>query len=122
MKKILLFLFAILLISMGIMAQPTERAQRKMKLYNYTRAVHILNKAVKKPKYHNTAVPLLAECYRMQNDVFNTKVWYSEAINLQGALPEWYYYYAQALRTTGDYVKAREMFVKFAQLKPEDSR
>jgi len=121
MKKILLFLFAILLVTVGAMAQPTKRAQKKMKLYNYTRAIHILSKTVEKPKYQDAAIPLLAECYRMQRDVFNTKAWYGKAVNLPGAEPVWCLYYAQALRNTGEYEKAREMFLKYAQLKPGDN-
>jgi outer membrane protein OmpA-like peptidoglycan-associated protein/tetratricopeptide (TPR) repeat protein len=122
MKKILLFLFAILFISMGTMAQPTKRALKKMKLYNYTQAVHILNKAVEKPRYQDAAIPLLAECYRMQRDVFNTKAWYGKAVALPEAQPDWFFYYAQALRNTGEYEKAGEMFRKYAKLKPEDKR
>ncbi|NVO20835.1 MAG: OmpA family protein [Bacteroidetes bacterium] len=122
MKKIFLFSFAALLIAITSMAQPTRRAEKKMKLYNYSRAVHILNRAVEKQKYHDAAIPLLAECYRMQNDVFNSKAWYAQAVELSNAKPEWYLFYAQALRTTGDYSKARDMYLKYAQLNPSDNR
>jgi len=120
MKKLFLLLLAVSILSADGWAQPARRAQKKMQLYNYSKAIRILNKAVEKPSRYNEAVPLLAECYRMQEDVFNTKAWYGKAITLPGAKPEWFLYYAQALRSTGEYEKAKEMFVKYSQLRPED--
>jgi outer membrane protein OmpA-like peptidoglycan-associated protein/tetratricopeptide (TPR) repeat protein len=122
MKKNQLSLFAILLLSMGIMAQPLKRAQKNITLFNYNTAIHILTRVVEKPKYHDEAVPLIAECYRMQHDLFNTKAWYGQAVNLPGASPDCYYYYAQALRSTGDYVNAREYFNKYVSNKPGDKQ
>jgi hypothetical protein len=93
-----------------------------MKLYAYSDAIVILEKAVIKTVYHDNAIPLLAECYRLQNDQINAEKWYGLAVGLPGALPEWNYCDAQALRSTGDYVKAREMFLVYADLRPEDPR
>ncbi len=122
MNKIILLLISILLVSTPCMAQTTKRAQKKMNQFNYFRATIILNKAVLKPKQHDEAVPMLAECYRLQHDPENSKVWYGQAIGLPSAKPVWVYYYAQALRTTGNYAQAREMFAKYNQLEPGDHR
>ncbi len=122
MKKSLFVFAAFILILSSIRANPIERAINKMKLNNYSTAIKILGKAVIKADYHDNAIPLLAECYRLQNDQVNAEKWYRLAIKLPGAIPEWYYYEAQALRSTGDYIKAREMFLAYADLRPEDPR
>lgn len=122
MKKILLLTLTFLLLGSQIMAQPARRAQKHMKLYNYSKAVRILSKAVEKPKHKDAAIPLLAECYRLQQDVFNTKAWYAKAITLPEAKPEWYFHYAQALRTSGDYKSAAEIFHKYSELNPNNKK
>jgi tetratricopeptide (TPR) repeat protein len=122
MKKSLLVFSAILLVLSNLSAHPIKRAIKKMKLYDYSSAVKILEKAVITTDYHDNAIPLLAECYRLQNDQINAEKWYSLAVELPEALPDWFYYDAQSLRSTGDYVKAREMFLVYADLRPEDPR
>jgi tetratricopeptide (TPR) repeat protein len=122
MKKSLLVYSAILLVLSNLNAQPIQCAQKKMKLYDYTSAIKILGKAVVTTEYHDSAIPLLAECYRLQHDQVNAERWYRLAIELPGALPEWYYYDAQALRSKGEYAKSREMFLVYADLQPEDPR
>ncbi|NVO21444.1 MAG: OmpA family protein [Bacteroidetes bacterium] len=122
MKKSFLLSVAFILILGTCLAQPTKRAQKKMNLYNYSLAIKILEKAVKKPKYHDAAIPMLAECYRMQRDVENTKKWYGEAITLPSPKPEFFYYYAKALFASSDYNKAMELFSRYEQLNPSDKR
>jgi len=122
MKKSNFLIYALLFVFANLNAQPIQRAEHKMKLNDYTVAIKILEKAVETPTDHNAAIPLLAECYRMQNNHFQAKKWYSLAVELPGANPEWQYYEAQAIRSTGDYKKAREKFLKYASLHPEDPR
>ena len=122
MKKVFLFFVSFLMVFAICIAQPTKRAQRKMNLYNFSRAIEILNKAVKKSRYHDIAVPMLAECYRMQRDVPESRDWYAKATALPDARPEWFYYYAQALVASGEYEKARETFLKYANANPSDKR
>ncbi|MBK7215400.1 MAG: PD40 domain-containing protein [Bacteroidales bacterium] len=120
MKKPLLLTFALLVVLMNNFAQPTRRAQKQMKHGDYSSAVKILEKDVNKPEYRDAIIPLLAECYRLQDDPASAKKWYSLAITLPNAIPEWTYYYALALRTTGECSKAREMFIKYSEIRPED--
>jgi len=65
---------------------------------------------------------MLAECYRLQRDILNAKAYYAQAVALPDAKPESFYYYAQALQATGNYAKAREMFLKYAEMNPPDPR
>jgi len=121
MKKYFPLIIVCLFLPGFMLAQSVKKAQKQMEKYNYSKAVTILKKAATNDKTRNTAIPLLAECYRLQRDIFNTKAWYAKAITLPGAKPESYFYYAKALQATGDYTKAREMFTKYAALNPSDS-
>lgn len=113
MKKII-YTAIIAFLPMLMIAQPLKKAQKAMDKYDYTEAVEILKKVVNDDKYQSQAVPMLAECYRMQHDVFNTRSWYGRAVSLPEAKPESYLYYGQALQATGEYAAAREMFLKYA--------
>ena len=104
------------------MAQPTKRAQKKMNLYNYSGAIEVLHKAVENPLYLDMAIPMLAECYRMQRDVPNAKTWYEKACQLKDAKPEWFYYYGKALFASAEYEKAGQVFIKYSLMKPGDKR
>jgi outer membrane protein OmpA-like peptidoglycan-associated protein/tetratricopeptide (TPR) repeat protein len=122
MKRSILILTVCLLIPVFMSAQSLYKAQKEMDRYNYAEAIEILKKAVDNEKSRNEAIPMLAECYRMQRDIYNTKVTYAQAVTLPDAKPETFYYYAQALESSGDYVKAREMFQKYAEKNPSDTR
>jgi outer membrane protein OmpA-like peptidoglycan-associated protein/tetratricopeptide (TPR) repeat protein len=122
MKRVILFLTICLAIPALVSAQSLDKAQKQMDKYNYAEAISILQKAAADDKTRNEAIPMLAECYRMQRDVVNAKATYAQAVELPEAKPETFYYYAQALQSTGDYAKAREMYQKYAVLNPADHR
>jgi len=90
--------------------------------YNYSGAIETLKKAVDNEKTKNEAIPLLAECYRLQSDIFNSKAAYAKAVALPEAKPEYFYYYAKMLQSTGEYAKAREVFQIYSEKNPSDSR
>lgn len=99
-------------------------AKREMSIFNYAKAVELLQEAVKE-KNKNTkreATFLLADCYRMQNDIQNEKEWYGKAVTFGNADPIVYYYYAQVLRFCGEYPEAKRMFLKYDSLVPMDHR
>jgi len=122
MKKSNIIIFALLLVFTGVYAQSFKRAEKKMKMNEYAVAVKILEKAVQNPLQQNQAIPLLAECYRIQNNYTNAIKWYQLAVDMPGADPEWMYFEAQALRSTGEYKKAKEKFLVYSGLNPGDSR
>jgi outer membrane protein OmpA-like peptidoglycan-associated protein/tetratricopeptide (TPR) repeat protein len=122
MKKLYLLIIAILLIAQGVMAQPDARARRNMNLFNYTKAVKILKRAAKKEKYKETAIPMLAECYKMQRDVANAKEWYGQAVQLPNATANTWYEYSNALIQAGEYDKAKGALASMAKIAPSDSR
>ena len=102
--------------------QSLYKAQKQMDKYNYAKAIDILKKASGNDKKRNVAIPMLAECYRMQHDIENAKEAYAKAVKLPDAKPETFYYYAKALQSTGDYEKAREMFQTYTIKNPSDPK
>lgn len=78
MKRHILFIAALLIVLPYILpAQSLRRAGKLMEKYDYSKATRVLKKAVKDESKRSQAIPMLAECYRLQRDVFNTKAWYS---------------------------------------------
>jgi len=122
MKKYIYVLTMSLLIIPILSCQSIYKAQKQMDKYNYAKAVVILKKVATKEKTHDAAMPMLADCYRLQRDLLNAKSAYAEVVTLPNAKPESFYYYAQALQSTGEYAKAREMFQKYALMNPTDPR
>ncbi len=122
MKKYIYILAVSIILPALMSCQPTYRAQKQMDKYNYAKAIDILKKAETKEKTHDAAIPMLAECYRMQHDIENAKAAYAQAVTIADAKPEVFYYYAKALQSTGNYVEARDMFLTYSKKKPSDPR
>jgi outer membrane protein OmpA-like peptidoglycan-associated protein len=95
-----------------------------MSLFNYSKAVVFLQEALKSknPETKREATFLLAECYRKQNDIENANLWYGKSVELADVDPLTWYYYAQSLRSSGDYREARKMFLQFDSVVPKDPR
>ncbi len=122
MKRYILLLTIGTLFQVLMSCQPIYKAQKQMGKYNYSGAVVTLKKAVDKSKTHDAALPLLADCFRLQHDILNAKTAYAQAVAVPGAKPETFFYYAQSLQSNGDYEKAREMYQKYAKMRPTDPR
>ena len=97
MKNYIFVLTMSILIFSILSCQSIYKAQKQMDKYNYAKAVVILKKVATKEKTHDAAMPMLADCYRLQRDLLNAKSAYAEVVTLPNAKPESFYYYAQAL-------------------------
>lgn len=122
MKRYFIILTSSLLLISLMSCQPIYKAQKQMDKYNYAKAIDVLNKAVGKTKYQDAGIPMLAECYKQQHDMEKAKEVYAQAITLPNAKPQTFYDYAKALQSTGEYVKAREMFNMYAKKQPSDPK
>lgn len=100
-------------------------ARKEMSIFNYSRAVELLQKEISRndDKSKCEAALLLADCFRMLNDVANAKIWYANAIQLAGHCrntenpdPKVYLNYAQALRSSGEYPLAKKVFLQYDSL------
>jgi outer membrane protein OmpA-like peptidoglycan-associated protein/tetratricopeptide (TPR) repeat protein len=121
-KTRLLTIVMVLLLGVAAQCQPIEQAKKLMLAYNYTKAITLLEREARYAETRDQAAPLLAECYRMQKNFAGMRAWYSESVKLPGVKPESFLYYGQALQSTGDYYKAKEMYLEYARRNPSDSR
>jgi len=95
-------------------------AEKEMDLYNYSKAIDILLKTLKKEdqKSRYKATLLLGECYRRQNDMLKAKEWYEKAVESGHSESMTIFFYAQSLRSAGDYSRAKKMFSLYDSLAP----
>ena len=102
-----------------IKAAKTEMAQ-----YNYPKAIEILHQFIQKadPKTKLEATLLMADCYRLQNDMQDARSWYFKALKMGNNEPLTYFYYAKALRACGEYETAKKIFLRYDSLMPDDHR
>ena len=109
-----------------VIAIPTfgqiKKAKKQMDLFNYSQAVSILKKTISKndPNTNKEATLLIAECYRKQNDMLNAKAWYGRALENGNTDPMNFYYYGQTLRATGEYQKAKTIFLHYDSISSGD--
>lgn len=122
MKKYFFIFTASLIFASMLNAQSLDKAQKQMDKYNYAKATVILKKAADQDKTRNQALPMLAECYRLQRDITKASETYAKVITLPEVSPISYFYYAQALQSIGNYELAREMFLKYAEKNPSDPK
>jgi outer membrane protein OmpA-like peptidoglycan-associated protein/tetratricopeptide (TPR) repeat protein len=101
-----------------------KAAKNEMTQYNYSKAIEILHQFIQKadPNTKAEATLLMADCYRLQNDMQDARAWYFRAIRLGNTEPLTYFYYAKALRACGDYEAAKKIFLRYDSLMPDDHR
>lgn len=124
MKNIRIALATLLFIS-GLQGySQLNKANRQFKLYRYATAIPLYQKAVRNsdPEKNREATVKLADCYRFVNNAEEAATWYRKATELSNPDPVHYFYLGQALRTIGDYKQAREAFLKYSNLVPNDPR
>lgn len=102
-----------------------DKANKKFLYYRYAEAIPLYIKAAEKekdPSLRTEAFSRLADCYRFTNRTELAREWYAKAIQFGNVDPINYLYYGQALKSTGNYAKAKAAFIKYSKLVPEDLR
>ncbi|MEI6748123.1 MAG: OmpA family protein [Bacteroidales bacterium] len=102
-----------------------NKANTLFQLYRYAEAIPLYIKAVKRekdPVRNDEAITRLADCYRLTNNVELASIWYEKTVQLNNVDPVNYLYYGQALQSKGDYMNAKNAFLKYSQLIPGDPR
>jgi len=125
MKSIYIKLILAILIGLGnnIFSQSVKKADKRVTFYQYAIAVPILEKIIEKDKEGNEdAMLMLADCYRLMNNEEKAAELYAQIMEFDSIDPINHYYYGQALRTLGKYEFAREQFLLYANLAPDDPR
>ncbi|MBL7904064.1 MAG: OmpA family protein [Bacteroidales bacterium] len=116
-------IFAVIILAYGLQAFPQiNRANRQYDLFRYSKAIPLYKKAAqsKDDKVRKEATAKLADCYRFINDVNEARSWYLRATEFSDTDPLNYFYLGQALRSQEKYAEARQAFLKFSELAPEN--
>ena len=122
--RAILILFAMMVFLPAIHAQ-LDKANKKFLYYRFAEAIPLYIKAAEKekdPSLRSEAFSRLADCYRFTNRTEMAREWYAKAIQFGNIDPINYLYYGQALKSTGNYAKAKAAFIKYSKLVPEDLR
>ena len=125
MKKIFLFFLITMVAFVPLSHAQLNKADKLFRLYRYAEALPLYMKVVVKERNSEhvaKATTRLADCYRFMNNVDLANEWYAKAIGLEQVDPINYFYYGQTLQSKGDYVNAKEAFLKYNQLIPGDPR
>ncbi len=122
-NRIVLLLITVFFIGVSHGMAGIRKANRCFELYEYSRAIPLYLKVVKKGNQVDRmeATARLADCYRLVNNAYEAKTWYTKAIELNNPDPLHYFYLGQALRTLGQYEEAEKAFLQYARLVSGDN-
>ena len=121
--KVILLLF-VLSVSSGF-AQKGKLASADKKFDNlaYIDAIEIYKKVAEKGHKSVDLFQKLGNSYYFNANLLEANKWYGELFALgQEVEPEYYFRYAQTLKSVGDYAKANEYLAKFSQKTASDNR
>lgn len=124
MKKIQLFIFAILLSSASVIAQSnaTKKADKHFAKFEFVDAIAAYNKVIEKGEGNAYVYAKLAEAnYNIFSTVESEK-WYAKAIAAGAAEPEMLFKYSEMLKANGKYAASNVQMDKFAAMRPSDDR
>ncbi len=101
-----------------------NQADKLFKSFSYSSAIPYYLKVAQKPgdPDRNYATARLADCYRLTNDQLNAKAWYARAVKLPNTESINWFYYGEALRCAQEYDLAKEAYLSYARLNPDDKR
>jgi len=122
-KRLLVLLIAFTLAGTVAQAQ-LNQADKLFRSYSYSLAIPQYLKIAQKPgdPDRNYAIVKLADCYRLTNDQLNAKAWYSRAVKLPNCENINWFYLGEALQCAQEYDLAKEAFLKYDYLNPDDPR
>jgi outer membrane protein OmpA-like peptidoglycan-associated protein len=127
MKKItLLFLIPLFFFQISLFAQEKKinKAEKKYDTYSFIRAIDIYEKVANSGYKSAELFKKLGNSYYFNADYAAASKWYAELLNLKEVKiePEYYFRYAQALKSEKKYSEADNMMEKFNSSKASDVR
>jgi outer membrane protein OmpA-like peptidoglycan-associated protein/Tol biopolymer transport system component len=124
MKKIQLFIIAILLSSTSVIAQSnaTKRADKLFAKFEFVDAIEAYNKLVEKGEGSAYVYSRLAEANYNIFSTIEAEKWYAKAIEAGNAEPETLWKYSEMLKANGKYAASNVQMDKFAAMRPADER
>ncbi|WP_300485257.1 OmpA family protein [Flavobacterium sp.] len=125
MKKIVLQFGLMMLVSTGVYSQngKIKTANKEYDNYAYIDAIKTYEKIADKGYKSVEVLEKLGDSYYFNGKLDQAAKWYGELFALsQDVEAEYYYRYAQSLKSVGDYEKANRMLAKFHEKNASDVR
>ncbi|MPT35316.1 MAG: flagellar motor protein MotB [Flavobacterium sp.] len=125
MKKIVLQFGLMMLVSTGVYSQSgkIKTANKEYDNYAYIDAIKTYEKIADKGYKSVEVLEKLGDSYYFNGKLDQAAKWYGELFALsQDVEAEYYYRYAQSLKSVGDYEKANQMLAKFHEKNASDVR
>ncbi|MGK4567273.1 tetratricopeptide repeat protein [Flavobacterium sp. 3HN19-14] len=125
MKNKIIFVIALVIFSGNAFSQKGEvdRANKKYDDYSYIDAIAIYEKVARQGYKSVDLFERLGNAYYFNSEFRKAVLWYAELMDLHQEIePEYYYRYAQSLKTSGAYEKADEYMKIFAEKSANDVR
>lgn len=114
---------SIILLSGTVSGQKIKKANQAAMYYQYADIIPMLEAVIEKDNKHKVpAMELLAKSYLYMNNMEKAAEWYAQVVENEDIEPESHYYYAQVLRTLGRYEEAKDQFLRYDSLAPDDPR
>ncbi len=121
--KIITTAFLLTLSLANAQERKLNKAEKNYDQYAYVDAIKTYEKVADKGYKSVELFEKLGNAYYFQAKYEQANKWYTELFNLnQPVAPEYYFRYAQTLKTVGDYKKADQMMETFYQKSGTDSR
>jgi tetratricopeptide (TPR) repeat protein len=108
-------------LSLQLMAQKNpllQQADKEFDLHAYNLALKSYRKVIEKEPDNVAAYAGMADCYRMLNRMDESADWYKKALQLPNVDPVTQFQYGQTLMAIGEYEKALEWFLLYAEGQP----
>ncbi|UPQ78200.1 OmpA family protein [Flavobacterium azooxidireducens] len=125
MKTKIIIILALLLNVFSVNAQEVKikKADKNYEQFAYVDAIKTYEKVAEKGHKSVELFQKLANAYYFQSKLEDANKWYTELFAMnQEVEPEYYFRYAQTLKSVGDYKKADQMMEKFYQKSGNDNR
>jgi outer membrane protein OmpA-like peptidoglycan-associated protein len=110
-----------LLLALGLPAQAQKAlktADQHFQKYEYALALEQYKKAAAGKTMTTALARQIAACYRLMNNAREAAAWYEQVVQLAAPEPADYLFYAEAARRNGDYLKAKQLYLTYAELVP----
>lgn len=121
--KVILLLLVLSISSTFAQKSKLAAADKKFDDLAYIDAIEIYKKVAEKGHKSVDLFQKLGDSYYFNANLLEANKWYTELFALeQEVAPEYYFRYAQTLKSVGDYTKANEYLNKFSQKKGADVR
>ncbi|WP_276499635.1 OmpA family protein [Pontibacter litorisediminis] len=96
-----------------------RKADKHFDNYEFALALPVYREAIQKRKPELPTVERIATAYRLTRQNKEAEVWYAKVVAMPGRPPMNLFYYAEALRSNGKYVEAKEQYMQWGEEMPE---